>query len=108
MLTRQSLDRRTRSRKQFDSIASGIATDLGGEDRLSTIQKCLIEGFCGAAMVAADLNAKLLLGEKIDAIAHAQVISIMVRIAARLPLGRVPKELPIDPLTYAREFGGTP
>ena len=44
LLTRNNLDKRTRARKQFDAIAEGIAEDLGGEDRLSTVQRHLGRG----------------------------------------------------------------
>ena len=94
LLTRSNLDGRTKARKQFDAIAEGIATDLGGEDRLSTVQKHLVEAFAGAAVHAHDLNARLLLGEDVDITAHASAISTMVRIASRIGVHRVTREVP--------------
>lgn len=88
LLTRSNLDGRTRSRKMFDAIASGICADLGGESRLSTVQKHLVEAFAGAAIHVNDLNARLLLGQEVDILAHSQAISIMVRIAARIGVHR--------------------
>jgi hypothetical protein len=104
LLTRNALDGRTKARKAFDSIAKGIAVDLGGEDRLSTVQRHLVEAFAGAAVHVHDLNARLLLGESIDPIAHSQAISVMVRIASRIGTQRVARDI-TDPLTYAREHG---
>jgi hypothetical protein len=102
LLTRNALDGRTRARKAFDAIAEGIAQDLGGEDRLSTVQRHLVEAFAGAAVHVHDLNARLLLGEDVDITAHASAISTMVRIASRIGTQRVARDI-TDPLTYARE-----
>jgi hypothetical protein len=39
------------------------------------------------------LNARLLLGEEIDIIAHSQAISTMVRVAARIGTQRVARDV---------------
>ena len=82
MLTREHLDGRSKARKQFDAIASGVANDISGGDqhKLSTVQKHLIESFAGAAIHVNALNAKLLLGLDVDATEHSQVISTLVRV----------------------------
>jgi hypothetical protein len=103
LLTRNALDGRTKARKQFDAIAKGIALDLGGEAHLSTVQRHLVEAFAGAAVHVHDLNARLLLGEEVDTLAHSQAISVMVRIASRIGTQRVARDITPDPLTYARE-----
>jgi hypothetical protein len=104
LLVREQIDGRTKARRQFDAIAEGIAEDLGGEDRLSTVQRTLVEAFAGAAVHVHDLNARLLLGQEIDITAHASAISVMVRIAARIGINRVAsRHAPPDPLQYARE-----
>ena len=94
VLTRENLDHRTRALKAFDAIARSIATDLGGEDRLSTVQRHLVEAFAGVAINVSHLNAQILIGEKVDICAHSQAVSTMVRVASRIGLGRVAKELP--------------
>jgi hypothetical protein len=91
LLTRDALDGRTKARRQFDAIAEGIAADLGGEDQLSTVQRHLVEAFAGAAIHVNDINARLLMGEQIDIIAHSTAISVMVRVASRIGVGRVPR-----------------
>jgi hypothetical protein len=87
-LTRSAIDGRSNAAKQFAAIALGIAQDLGGEGRLSTVQRHLVEAFAGAAISVNDLNARLLMGEKIDILEQSQVISTLVRIAARLGVRR--------------------
>jgi hypothetical protein len=93
ILTRQNLDGRTKARKQFDAIASGIASDLGGPDRLSTVQRHLVEAFAGVAMMVNTTNARLLLGEEVDIVEHAQVVSTLTRVASRIGLGRIPRDV---------------
>jgi len=93
LLTRQSLDGRTRARKQFDAIARGIASDLGGESELSTVQKHLVEAFAGAAIHVHDKNARLLLGEEVDIVEHCQAISTLVRVAQRIGLRRAVRDI---------------
>jgi hypothetical protein len=103
LLTRTELDGRTTAAKQFDAIAAGIAVDLGGKDRLSTVQKHLVEAFAGIAIHVGDCNARLLLGDMVSILEHAQAVSTLVRVASRIGLERVPRDVTDDdPLTYAR------
>ena len=93
LLVREQIDGRTKARRRFDAIAEGIAEDLGGEDQLSTVQRHLVEACAGAAVHVHDLNARLLLGEEVDITAHASAISTMVRIAARIGIHRVARDI---------------
>jgi hypothetical protein len=88
LLTRQSLDGRTKARKQFDAVVEGIASDLGGEAHLTTVQRHLVEAFAGCAVVVQDINARLLLGQPIDVSEAAQAVSSLVRLAQRIGVGR--------------------
>jgi hypothetical protein len=93
LLTRSSLDGRTRARKQFDAIAEGIAADLGGEDRLSTVQRHLVEAFAGCAVVLQAINARILLGEAVDIADQSSAASTLVRLASRIGIGRIVKDI---------------
>jgi len=88
LLTRKELDGRTNAAKAFDALANNIASDLGGYDHLSTIERSLIEGFSGAYVVLMSLNTKLALGEAIDLSEHAQCVNAMVKVASKLGLKR--------------------
>jgi hypothetical protein len=104
LLTRDQLDGRTNAAKAFDRLVADIESDLGGSDRLSTIERSLIEGFAGAAVTLQHLNTQLALGQEIDLSQHAQAVSAMVRVASRLGLQRRMKDVGLpDPLTYARQ-----
>src|SRR5882672_2739131 len=101
LLTRHALDRRTRASKQAEAIANGIAEDLGGVDQLSTVQRHLIEAFAGEAVKMHHLNAQLLLGKEIDLNDHSHAISNMVRIAQRIGVQRVARDVTPTVRAYA-------
>jgi hypothetical protein len=103
LLTRQSLDGRTKARKQFDAIAEGIALDLGGEDRLSTVQRHLVEAFAGCAIALQAINARMLLGESVDIADQASAASVLVRLAQRIGLSRTARDVTPD-LTLPQQW----
>jgi hypothetical protein len=103
-LNRADLDGRTNAAKVFDRIASSIASDLGGETALSTIQRYLIEAYAGAAVTMCDLNARRAMGEDIDIGKLSQAVSAMVRVASRLGIERQSREVVMSPLDYAASF----
>jgi len=88
------LDGRTCVAMAFDRRVAAICVDLGGRDHLSTIEVALVEAFAGACVTLDALNAKLLLGEKINLPEFAQVSNSVCRLASRLGLKRVPKPVP--------------
>jgi hypothetical protein len=104
LLTRDVLDGRTQACRQFDTIARGIAQDLGGEGELSTVQKHLVEAFAGVALQVNDCNARLLLGERVDIVEHSQACATLVRIASRLGIKRVARDISIIPPTADEYF----
>ena len=93
LLSCAALDGRTHARKHFVAVAKGISEDLGGVDLLSTVQKSLVEAFAGFAVHVHMLNAHLLRGDKVDILAHSQAISTMVRVASRLGMRRVARDI---------------
>jgi hypothetical protein len=67
------------------------------------VQRHLVEAFAGAALHVSDLNARLLLGEKIDVTGHSQVISTLVRIASRIGIHRLARDVSPLPLEYGHD-----
>jgi len=95
LLSRRTLDRRTNAARIFDRLVGDIESDLGGRDQLTAIERSLVEAYAGAALVLDNLNARLLRGEAIDIGEHAQAVSAMVRVAARL--GIQPRQRDVTP-----------
>jgi hypothetical protein len=56
-----------------------IESGLGGSDRLSAIERALVEGFAGAAVTLQHSNTQLAVGRLIDLSQHAHAVSAMVR-----------------------------
>jgi hypothetical protein len=111
LLTRAQLDGRTNAAKVFDQLVTDIEADLGGHNQLSTIETALIEAFAGAAVTLQHLNTQLALGQEIDLSQHAQAVSAMVRVAAKLGLRRRTKDITPTLSEYLAELrankGGT-
>lgn len=93
LLSRCTLDRRTNATRTFDRLVGDIESDLGGHDQLTAIERSLVEAYAGAALMLDNLNARLLHGEAIDIGEHAQAVSTMVRIAARLGIRRCQRDV---------------
>ena len=104
LLTRAQLDKRTSAAQEFDAIATAIAQDLGGECNLSTVQKHLVEAFAGCAVHVGHINALLALGQEINVVEHSQAISTMVRVASRIGLRRVAREVESIDRYLARKY----
>jgi hypothetical protein len=85
--------------EKFEALVSGIASDLGGMDYLTTVQRQLVDAFAGAAINIQDLNARLLLGEEVDLTKHATAVSTLVRLAARIGTARVSRNVGESVLT---------
>jgi hypothetical protein len=92
-ITRDSLDGRTKVAHAYESIVDGISNDLGGADRLSTIQRTLIEAYAGVCCVLADLNARALQGEPFDLFQYATAVSTLTRVAQKLGTKRQPRDI---------------
>jgi hypothetical protein len=65
-------------------------------DQLTAIEQALVEAYAGAAVTLNHLNTRILTGANIDSAlvaAHAQAISAMVRVAAKLGTARRAKDV---------------
>jgi len=93
LLTRDRLDSRRGAVQAFDRHARAIQNDLGGVDQLSAIQLDLIEAFVGEALVMQRMNAEVLLGKEVDLGLHALVAGAMCRLATRLGVKRVARDV---------------
>jgi hypothetical protein len=79
--------------RRYRDIASAILADQGGEDACSESRKQLIRRFAAAAVIAEQMEARLARGEDIDINEHATLSSTLVRLASRIGINRVPKDV---------------
>ncbi len=105
MLTGRDLDQRTRAARLFTALCNDIASDLGGRDALSTVEKALVEAFAGAALFMHHINARLQAGEKIDIAEHTHAVSSLVKVASRIGIARRVKDISPDDLGVVLRAG---
>jgi hypothetical protein len=89
--------KRNRAIEFMDNLIAEIEKDLGGHDQLSAIERSLVEGYGSSALLLQNLTYRLARGEDISISEHATTCSAMVRIASRLGLKRVAKDINATP-----------
>jgi hypothetical protein len=88
-----NIDGRSVTARRYKDIASAILTDQGGIDRCSESRQQLIRRFAAAAVLAERLEGRLANGEDIDIEEHAKLSSTLVKLAQRIGLDRVAKDV---------------
>src|SRR5262249_41394115 len=83
-----NVDGRTAVASRYRDIATAIATDQGGADRLSETRLQLFRRFSAAACLAEQLESRLAGGEEIDIQEHSLLVSTMVPGAQGIGLDR--------------------
>lgn len=94
------IDGRTRPAVLFKQLASEMAADLGGADRLSRAQLELVRRSAGLAVLCGQMEADLLTGGAVDAERYSALINALSRVLVRLGLKRVPRNVTPDLATY--------
>jgi hypothetical protein len=89
----QDVDGRHFIARRYRDIASAILVDQGGEEQCSESRKQLVRRFSAAACLAEQLEARLAKGEQIDITQHALLVSTMVRVANKIGIDRIPKDV---------------
>jgi hypothetical protein len=87
------IDGRTVVARRYRDIAGAILIDQGGTDVCSESRKQLIRRFAAAAVLAEQLEAQLARGDAIDIQEHALLCSTMVRVAQRIGIDRIPRDI---------------
>jgi hypothetical protein len=74
-----ALDARFNDRR-FSALVTAIGTELtdGEPDHLSTMQRHMINAFCGCSIQLDALTASLLLGQNVDPVGYSSVAATMV------------------------------
>jgi hypothetical protein len=88
-----NVDGRSLIARRYRDVVGAILADQGGEDRCSESRRQLIRRFAAAAVLAEQLEARLANGEQIDIAEHATLSSTLVRLASRIGIDRVPRDV---------------
>jgi hypothetical protein len=88
-----NIDGRTLIARRYRDIYSAIAADQGGFDNLSEARRQLIRRFAACCVLAEEMESRLARGGQIDITEYTQLTSTMVRVAQRIGLDRVPRDI---------------
>ena len=87
------VDQRLAIARRYRDLVAQIAIDQGGPDRCSETRMQLIRRFASGAVLAEALEARLVKGEQVDIAEHALLSSTLVRLAQRIGINRVAKDV---------------
>jgi hypothetical protein len=87
------VDGRSLVARRYRDISNAILVDQGGADQCSESRLQLIRRFAAAAVLAEQLESKLANGEQIDIAQHATLSSTLVRLASRIGIDRMPRDV---------------
>jgi hypothetical protein len=87
------VDGRSIIARRYRDIANAIFVDQSGVDQCSEARKQLIRRFAAAAVLAEQMESRLANGEQIDVQEHATLSSTLVRLAQRIGIDRIPRDV---------------
>jgi hypothetical protein len=87
------IDGRGTVARRFHDIVAAILVDQGGIDHCSESRKQLIRRFAAAAVIAEQMEARLVSGEQINISEHALLCSSLVRLCQRIGISRVARDI---------------
>jgi hypothetical protein len=102
------IDGRSGIARRYRDIASAILTDQGGVERCSESRQQLIRRFAAAAVLAEQLEGRLANGEEIDIAEHSTLSSTLVRLAVRIGIDRMPRDVGMSIGDLMREVAVSP
>jgi hypothetical protein len=99
------IDLRSSTARRYRDLVAQIASDCtgGAVANLSETKLQLIRRFSAACVLAEEMEARLAAGEQINISEHAQLSSTLVRLATRIGISRLSKNISPLPLDYAHD-----
>lgn len=88
-----NVDGRSLIARRFYDVCQAIIADQAGLARCSEARLQLIRRFAAAAVMAESMESRLASGEAIDVAEHALHCSTLVRLASRIGINRVAKNV---------------
>jgi hypothetical protein len=100
------VDGRSMVARRYRDIVAAVASDQGGGEHLSEARLQLIRRFSAAAVLAEQMEARLARGEQINIQEYSLLVSTMVRVAQRIGIDRVPRDVAPSLVEYLKQEGG--
>ena len=98
-----NIDGRSLIARRYRDIVAAVIVDQGGLDRMAEARLQLVRRFAACAVLAESMEARLVNGEALDIAEYSTLTSTLVRVAQRIGINRVAKDITPDPLTYAKQ-----
>jgi hypothetical protein len=87
------VDGRSPLARRYRDISAALISDSGGLDRCTEARLQLIRRFSAACVMAEAMEATLVNGKPINIIEHSLLSSTLVRLAQRIGISRIPKNV---------------
>ena len=87
------IDQRGAIARRYRDLVAQIVIDQGGVHRCSETRMQLIRRFASGAVLAEELEARLARGENVDISEYALLSSTLVRLANRIGIERVARDI---------------
>jgi hypothetical protein len=87
------VDGRSPLARRYRDIAAALISDMGGIDRCTEARLQLLRRFSAASVMAEAMEADLVNGKPIDIAEHSLLSSTLVRLAQRIGISRMPKNV---------------
>lgn len=88
-----NIDGRSVVARRYRDILCAVVADQGGLDRMAEARVQLVRRFCACCVLAEAMESCLANGERIDIQEHATLTSTMVRVASRIGINRLAKDI---------------
>ena len=87
------VDKRSTIYRRYRDLISAILADQSGADQCSEARKQLIRRFAAASVLAEQMESRLANGEQINISEHALLSSTLTRLAQRIGIDRVARDM---------------
>jgi hypothetical protein len=87
------LDGRSPGARRFRDLVNAYVADMGGRDNCSEVKLGLLRRLAATTVLAEAMEAKAVNGETVDVSTFCNLASTTVRLAQRVGIERVPKDV---------------
>jgi hypothetical protein len=100
------LDGRTSAARRFRDLVSAYLVDMGGADQCSDIKIGLLRRLAAVTVQSELIEARMINGEQVDITTLCTLASTSVRLAQRLGVNRVPRDVTPSVVEYLDHIDG--
>lgn len=101
-----NVDGRSIQARRYRDILASVCTDQGGIDRMSEVRLQLARRYAACCVLAEQMEADLVNGRQINLDEYSVLVSASVRVAQRIGVVRVPKDVTPDIKSYIEGRAG--